>query len=198
MLIIQLYCSQIHQSESVLYKPIRDIFVQMPTSPHSYRYRVVDVFTQQALEGNQLAVFPDASGIDDVTMQKIAKELNLSETVFILPATRQDCAVSVRIFVPTRELPFAGHPTIGASFVVLDERIVPSDRTNFILEEKIGPVPIRVESGEGGRPLIWLTTPPIHLCGLFELELYSLDHGLAVSDIHVPLTNTERHGTAIT
>src|SRR5258708_23173975 len=97
----------------------------MPTNLHSYRYRVVDVFTQHALEGNQLAVFPDSSGIDDLTMQKIAKELNLSETVFIAPATRQDCAVSVRIFTPTRELLFACHPTIRARFVGLHQWIVP-------------------------------------------------------------------------
>ena len=155
----------------------------MPTNLHSYRYRVVDVFTQHALEGNQLAVFPDSSGIDDLTMQKIAKELNLSETVFIAPAMRQDCAVSVRIFTPTRELRFAGHPTIGASFIVLDERIVPADRANFILEEKIGPVPIRVESGDNGRPLIWLTTPPIHFGASFERELCAQALGIAVDDI---------------
>ena len=64
-----------------------------------------------------------------------------------------------RIFTPTREMLFAGHPTIGASFVLLDEGIVPKGTEQFVLDEKIGPVPIRVESGD--RPLIWLTTPPI-------------------------------------
>jgi len=128
-------------------------------SPRSYRYRVVDVFTTQALEGNPLAVFPEASGLDDVTMQRIAREMNLSETVFVGPATRSACAVSLRIFTPTRELIFAGHPTIGTSFVLLDEGIVPEDSKQFVLEEKVGPVPIRVEAGE--RPLIWLATPPI-------------------------------------
>src|SRR5262245_40557418 len=125
----------------------------------SYRYRVVDVFTEHPLEGNALAVFPDASGLDDATMRKIARELNLSETTFVYPTTRADCAVNVRIFTPTRELPFAGHPTIGTSFVLLDEGMVPKDSERFALEEKVGPVPIRVEPGE--RPLIWLTTPPI-------------------------------------
>jgi trans-2,3-dihydro-3-hydroxyanthranilate isomerase len=121
-------------------------------SPRSYRYRVVDVFTERPLEGNALAVFPDASGIDDATMRKIARELNLSETTFVYPATRADCAANVRIFTPTRELPFAGHPTIGASFVLLDEGMVPKDSERFALEEKVGPVSIRVDSGE--RPLI--------------------------------------------
>src|SRR5882724_6354723 len=124
-----------------------------------YRYRVVDVFTEHALEGNPLAVFPDASDIDEAIMPKIAKELNLSETVFIVPPTRPNCAVRARIFTPTREMLFAGHPTIGASFVLLDEGIVPRGSTQFTLDEKIGPVPIRVEAGR--RPLIWLMTPPI-------------------------------------
>src|SRR6266478_9452051 len=91
----------------------------------SYRYRVVDVFTDRPLEGNALAVFPDASGIDDGMMQKIAKELNLSETTFVVPTTRTDCAVGVRIFTRTREMAFAGHPTIGTGFVLIEEGIVP-------------------------------------------------------------------------
>jgi len=80
------------------------------SSAHTYRYRVVDVFRDQPLEGNALAVFPDASGIDEVTMQKIAKELNLSETSFVVPATRADCAVGVRIFTPEKEMAFYTNP----------------------------------------------------------------------------------------
>ena len=90
----------------------------MPILKH---YRVVDVFTRQPLEGNALAVFPDGSGLADATMQKIAREMNLSETVFVLPATRPECAARLRIFTPAREIIFAGHPTVGASFVLLDE-----------------------------------------------------------------------------
>src|SRR3954452_20007640 len=110
------------------------------------RYRVVDVFTQRALEGNALAVFTDARGVDDVTMQKIAREMNLSETTFVLPATRADCAACVRIFTPSREMMFAGHPTVGTSFVLIDEGIVRSE--SFSLEEKVGPVPVRVDEGQ--------------------------------------------------
>src|SRR5262245_30966914 len=150
-------------------------------SLRSYRYRVVDVFTEQPLEGNPLAVFPDASGIDDATMQKIAKELNLSETTFVSPASRADCAAKVRIFTPTRELLFAGHPTIGTSFVLLDEGIVPRNSEGFALEEKIGPVPVRVEPGE--RPLIWLTTPPISFGRTFDRRLCAETLGLETKDL---------------
>jgi len=124
-----------------------------------YRYRLVDVFTTEPFEGNPLAVFIDAHGLDDRAMQLIARELNLSETTFCFPATRSDCVAQVRIFTPTKELMFAGHPTIGTSFVLLDEGLVPGNTSNFALEEKIGPVPIRVDLGV--RPLIWLRTPTI-------------------------------------
>src|ERR1700687_1369265 len=97
----------------------------------SWPYRVVDVFTREPLLGNPLAVFPNAAGIDGKTMQKIARELNLSETVFVLPATRADCVARVRIFTPARELPFAGHPTIGTSFVLLDLGLVPRTAEHF-------------------------------------------------------------------
>jgi trans-2,3-dihydro-3-hydroxyanthranilate isomerase len=150
-------------------------------SPGSYRYRVVDVFTKQPLEGNALAVFPDASGLDEVTMQKIAKELNLSETTFVSPATRADCVANVRIFTPTQEMVFAGHPTIGTSFVLLEEGSVPKDSEHFVLEEKVGPVPIRIEPGE--RPLIWLTTPPISDGRTFDRRLCAQALGLEENDL---------------
>ncbi|HTX24852.1 MAG TPA: PhzF family phenazine biosynthesis protein [Steroidobacteraceae bacterium] len=124
-----------------------------------FRYRVVDVFTERALEGNPLAVFPDASNLDAATMQRIARELNLSETTFVLPATRADCAARVRIFTPSREMPFAGHPTIGTGYVLLDERRLESNTDSFALEEGVGPVRVRIE--RESRPMLWLETPPI-------------------------------------
>jgi trans-2,3-dihydro-3-hydroxyanthranilate isomerase len=147
----------------------------------AYRYRVVDVFTEQPLEGNPLAVFPDASAMDDVTMQRVAKEMNLSETTFVVPPTRPDCAARVRIFTPTREMVFAGHPTIGTSFVLLDEGLRPNDGGRFMLEEKVGPVPIRVDAGE--RSLIWLTTPPITFGMEFDRGLCAKAIGLAPNEL---------------
>src|ERR1051325_8438096 len=81
----------------------------------------VDVFTSVPLEGNQLAVFPDGRGLSDHEMQAIAKEMNLSETTFILPrdsATEKERGVRVRIFTVDEELPFAGHPTLGTAMVL--------------------------------------------------------------------------------
>ncbi len=147
----------------------------------SYRYRVVDVFTDQPLEGNALAVFPDAAGIDAVKMQKIARELNLSETAFVVPATRTDCAVGVRIFTPMRELAFAGHPTIGTSFVLMEDGIVPAAADRFVLEEKVGPVAIRVDPGR--RPLIWLRTPPISEGRVFDPAVCARALGLETGDL---------------
>jgi trans-2,3-dihydro-3-hydroxyanthranilate isomerase len=146
-----------------------------------YRYLTMDVFSERVLEGNPLAVFPDASGISGVTMQKIAAELNLSETTFIAPPTRADCAVSVRIFTPKRELDFAGHPTIGTSFVALQEKFVPEGMTEFALEEKIGPVRIRVEPG--ARPLIWLSTPPITFGRSYDPDACAKALGLDARDL---------------
>ncbi len=146
-----------------------------------FRYRVVDVFTTQALEGNALAVFPDSAGIDDATMQRIARELNLSETTFVAPATRAGCVVQVRIFTPGRELAFAGHPTVGTSFVLLDEGVVPKNTERFALDEKIGAVPVRVEKGE--RPLIWLTTPPIRYGKTYDRAVCARVLGLELKDL---------------
>jgi trans-2,3-dihydro-3-hydroxyanthranilate isomerase len=146
-----------------------------------YRYRVVDVFTETALEGNPLAVFPKAAGIDSGTMQKIAKELNLSETVFVVPVTRASCAAHIRIFTPSREMLFAGHPTVGASFVLLDEGLVSKEPGNFLLEEKVGPVAVRVEPGN--RPLIWLKTPPIEFGRTYDRAVCARALGLDPADL---------------
>jgi trans-2,3-dihydro-3-hydroxyanthranilate isomerase len=146
-------------------------------SATAYRYRVVDVFTENPLEGNPLAVFPQARNLDESTMQRIAKELNLSETAFVLPSA--DCSARVRIFTPARELPFAGHPTIGASYVLLDEGGAPVD--NFLLEELIGPISIRVE--QGVRPLIWLRTPPVEEGRKVDPNICARSLGLPASDL---------------
>ncbi len=107
-----------------------------------------DVFSSKALEGNSLAVFFDARGLSDAEMQSIAKEMNLSETTFILPrdeATERERGVRVRIFTVQEELPFAGHPTLGTAFALRGE----SDAKEIVLELNVGRVPVRFEETSG-------------------------------------------------
>ena len=144
------------------------------------QYRIVDVFTTEALQGNALAVFTNASQIDEAIMQKIAREMNLAETTFVLPPENPDCAARVRIFTPKKEMTFAGHPTIGTSFVLLDEGAI-HNHDSFCLEEKIGPVQIWVEHGE--RPMIWLRTPPISEGRIFDRSLCAQALGIETDDL---------------
>ncbi|WKA59501.1 PhzF family phenazine biosynthesis protein [Planococcus shenhongbingii] len=109
-------------------------------------YELIDVFTSRPFGGNQLAVFHDEIELSAETMQKIARELNLSETVFIRPPSNQEHHKNLRIFTPKIELPMAGHPTVGAAFVLASKGIIPTEAgTNeWLLEEQIGEVPVTV------------------------------------------------------
>jgi trans-2,3-dihydro-3-hydroxyanthranilate isomerase len=123
-------------------------------------YMLFDVFTDVAFAGNPLAIFPDVT-LDDATMQRVARELNLSETVFLKPGEPESGTVaSLRIFTPEREVLFAGHPTIGTAIALTDHLwwIGPNE-TRFVLREGIGDVEIEVDRA---RPTTaWLTTPAI-------------------------------------
>src|ERR1700693_2917986 len=114
----------------------------------SHPIHIVDVFTDRALTGNQLAVVLDAGDIATDVMQRVAREMNFSETTFVMPPTQPGCAARVRIFTPGTELPFAGHPTIGTAWVLYTEGLVPGGTLEFTLEEGVGPVPVRGERGE--------------------------------------------------
>lgn len=109
------------------------------------RFHTLDVFTETTFGGNPLAVVLGGETLDGAQMQLIAREFNLSETVFVLPSTRKDCLHRVRIFTPTKELPFAGHPTVGTACLLADLRLAPQGTAvSFALEEGVGPVPVRV------------------------------------------------------
>ena len=110
--------------------------------PRSYRYLHYDVFTARLFGGNQLAVFPDARGLADETMQAIAKEMNFSETTFVLPAERPDTDVRMRIFTPADELPMAGHPTIGSTFALAQIGVIAPRRDRFVFGLGVGPIPV--------------------------------------------------------
>jgi trans-2,3-dihydro-3-hydroxyanthranilate isomerase len=118
----------------------------------TFAYTLIDVFTPTPFRGNPLAVFADARGIDEALMPRIAAELNLSETTFVLPSPRPDCDFRVRIFTPRVELPMAGHPTIGTAWV-LDH----GARVTFL--EGVGPIAVERASTPGGRPM-WVMSQP--------------------------------------
>ena len=124
-----------------------------------FTYYICDVFTEKRFGGNQLAVLPAATGLTDRQMQQIAREFNFPESTFVLPSATH--TRRVRIFTPTQEMPFAGHPNVGTAFVLaaigelgpIGEAI-----TTVVFEEKAGPVPIEIQRRNG---LIWseLTAP---------------------------------------
>ena len=125
-----------------------------PESPAGTRsYLIADVFTSTALEGNQLGVFLDGRDLETVHMQRIARELNLSETVFFEPpADPAQADARVRIFTPVSELPFAGHPTLGSAFVLAEMLGKPDIR----LETGVGTIPVTIDAtgfGEMEQPV---------------------------------------------
>lgn len=116
-----------------------------------YTYHTLDVFTDTPFTGNPLAVFPDAQGLSSHQMQQIARELNLSETVFVLPPTSVEGTRKLRIFTPGQEVPFAGHPTVGTAFFLAATGAVElsDEGGTIILEEQVGRVPVRIECRDG-------------------------------------------------
>jgi trans-2,3-dihydro-3-hydroxyanthranilate isomerase len=131
-----------------------------------YPIHIVDVFTDRALAGNQLAVVLDAADIPSDVMQRVAREMNFSETVFVMAPERSGHAARVRIFTPGTELPFAGHPTVGTAWVLSTAGLVPGGGLEFTLEEGVGPVPVRGERGANGLTF-WMTHPPLTFGDVF-------------------------------
>lgn len=115
------------------------------------KYVIYDVFSDKPLAGNPLAVVLEAEGLDTDAMQRIAREFNLSETVFVLPAVRQAHTAAIRIFMPNAELPFAGHPTVGTAVALAEAGKANTGDTGalLVLEEKIGDVRCAVLTGRG-------------------------------------------------
>jgi trans-2,3-dihydro-3-hydroxyanthranilate isomerase len=129
----------------------------------SYRYVHADVFTDTPLTGNQLAVFTDARGIDDATMQALTFEIGFSETVFLLPPEAGGTA-RIRIFNPKAEMPFAGHPTLGAAFVLG----APLQRGVIELETGVGIVAVTLERDESGKLVFGRMAQPVPTVELVE------------------------------
>src|SRR6266436_3119960 len=123
---------------------------------HTYEFVQVDVFTQTPLAGNPLAIFTDARGLNDGEMQALAREMNLSETTFILPrdaATEARDGKKVRIFTVEQELPFAGHPTLGTALYLYASESKQKKPAEISLDLKAGKIPVRftANSQNAGR-----------------------------------------------
>jgi trans-2,3-dihydro-3-hydroxyanthranilate isomerase len=129
-----------------------------------FRYVVADVFTETPLQGNQLAVFTDARDISEELLQPLAREMNYSETVFVLPS-EGDGHARMRIFTPTAEIPFAGHPTLGTAFVLAG----PLQLDEIRLETGAGVVPVRLER-DGQRIVFGRMEQPLPSVEPYEAE----------------------------
>ena len=143
----------------------------------AYAYRIVNVFAESRLEGNPLAVFDDGAALDAVTMQKLALQFNLSETTFVLPSST--ATARVRIFTPTFEMPFAGHPTLGTAHVVRDLTAVGD---TLSLEMAAGIIPV---TAHGDVWTLRANAPRTRAFGATRDQLASA-LGLAVADLSEP------------
>ncbi|HET8891125.1 MAG TPA: PhzF family phenazine biosynthesis protein [Candidatus Angelobacter sp.] len=145
----------------------------------------VDVFTSVPLEGNQLAVFADGTSLSDAEMQALAKEMNLSETTFILPrdaATERERGVRVRIFTVDEELPFAGHPTLGTAMVLRGN----NGAEEVALDLNVGRIPVRFSTRDG-LPFGMMTQRDPEFGEKHTREDVARAAGLAVDDIAADL-----------
>lgn len=123
----------------------------------SYRYLHYDVFTDHLFGGNQLAVFLDGRSLSTETMQAIAKEMNFSETTFVLPPESAGTDVRMRIFTPGEELPTAGHPTVGTTYALARSGVIEPGRQQFVFGCGIGPVPVTMIWKDDDLDFVWMT-----------------------------------------
>jgi trans-2,3-dihydro-3-hydroxyanthranilate isomerase len=139
----------------------------------------VDVFTSERFGGNPLAVFLDADGLDGETMQKIAREMNLSESTFVMQPSDERATHHVRIFTPGRELPFAGHPTLGTAFVL---QHAGRGTPDLAFQMEAGIIPVRTEG-----KMLWMTPPPAEaLSAAVDRAAVAQALGLPVSTVMMP------------
>ena len=151
----------------------------------TYQFFICDVFTKHAFQGNQLAVIPEASGLNDEQMQQIAREFNFSETTFVFPP-EQGQTKRVRIFTPTSEVPFAGHPNLGTAFTLYYNGYLGDAQPplKVVFEEEAGLVPVTITNPDDGHLFFELQAPtPLSLGAEIGLESVSQALSLSVSAI---------------
>jgi trans-2,3-dihydro-3-hydroxyanthranilate isomerase len=142
----------------------------MATERRGIQFYQADVFTDVAFGGNPVAVFPDAANLTDIELQQIAREMNLSETVFVLPPSDPSAVVKIRIFTPTQEIPFAGHPVIGTFFVLGSlKRLALREPVTRVLQEcNLGVFPVDIQAKDGQITKVVMSQPQPQFLDLLE------------------------------
>jgi trans-2,3-dihydro-3-hydroxyanthranilate isomerase len=172
-----------------------------PTEERTYDYAVVDVFAEKPLEGNGLAVFADARGLSTAEMQSIAREMNLSETTFILPRApevERERGVQVRIFTVREELEFAGHPTLGTASWLYGNHPILHGASEIALDLRLGPIPVSFSGQQGGPGVFGTMRQNDPIFGeIHEQPTVARALGLAIDDLDPGLPiQTVSTGTA--
>lgn len=155
-----------------------------PRQQRRFAYLKLDVFSARALEGNQLAVFTDARGLRNAEMQALAREMNLSETTFVLPrpaATQARQGIKVRIFTVDEELEFAGHPTLGTAFALRKR-----NQSEVVLDLRVGKIPVRFEELDGGAFAEMQQRDPV-MGSFHDKRAVAMAAGLDPAEIHPDL-----------
>lgn len=168
----------------------------MTTPTRRLQFYKADVFADEAFGGNPVAVIPDAEDLTDRDFQQIAREMNLSETVFVVPATDPVAIVKLRIFTPTQEIPFAGHPVIGTFYVLglLNKFPLQEPVTRFMFECNIGVFPVELSVLKGRVEHVIMSQPEPQFLGTVDelQDLYEISQALGLNkasilDTHLPI-----------
>lgn len=159
-------------------------------------FYIVDVFAVDKYTGNQLAVFTDAAALSDEQMQKIAKEINYSETTFVTSTEIRDGGYDVRIFTPSKELPFAGHPTLGTAYIIQQTMISQVVET-VNLNLKVGQIPVTWQKTDEGSEVLWMrqNPPTFHaileasaVASVLSLDLDEIDDKFPIQEVSTGIT----------
>ncbi len=166
----------------------------MSSERRTLKFYQADVFTDVAFGGNPVAVIPDAEGLTDLELQQVAREMNLSETVFVFPPSDPAAVVKIRIFTPTQEIPFAGHPVIGTFFVLATiTRLDLREPVTRVLQEcNLGLFPVELHARKGTIQRVVMTQPKPQFLDVVDNrdDLFSIAKALGVSKQQI--TDTKR------
>ncbi|MGH7257780.1 MAG: PhzF family phenazine biosynthesis protein [Nitrospiraceae bacterium] len=166
----------------------------MSSERRTLKFYQADVFTDVAFGGNPVAVIPDAEGLTDLELQQVAREMNLSETVFVFPPSDPAAVVKIRIFTPTQEIPFAGHPVIGTFFVLgMMTRLELREPVTRVLQEcNLGLFPVELHARKGTIQRVVMSQPKPQFLDVVDNrdDLFSIAKALGVSKQQI--TDTKR------